>query len=98
MVDTRDSAVLNRLFREFIKFKENFEEFQEIVYEKFDEQSDQNWNFTTENAAESARLKQLRKKRIRSKTGGMMVASDDEIRIEFLAFLGLYDSAVFDME
>jgi hypothetical protein len=40
----------------------------------------------------------MRKKRMRSKTGGMIVASDDEIRNEFLAYLGLYDSAVFDME
>ena len=41
MVDTRDSAVLNRLFREFVKFRDNFEEFQEIVYEKFSEQAEQ---------------------------------------------------------
>ena len=181
MVDTRDPAVLNRLFREFVKFRDNCEEFQEIVYEKFSEQAEQikrietlqqqmqknpplsavgystdsvssietkvhaakrrldykNEEFmhrtpanidqyldaspslnvlppfllTYSTHAKTLRdlsyqefiqledvLVRMRKKRMRSKTGGMIVASDDEIRNEFLAYLGLYDSAVFDME
>jgi hypothetical protein len=43
-------------------------------------------------------LGKMRKKRIRSKTRGMIVAPDDEIRNKFLAYLGLYNSAVFDLE
>ena len=41
MVDTRDLTVLNRLFKKFMKSRNNFEEFQEIVHEKFSERAEQ---------------------------------------------------------